>query len=66
MIEKQREKEFLFELELICHNYNLVIISQHCADFALDAADRNSIDETTEVIENFIDSLRKETLEDVR
>lgn len=67
MIEKQREKEFLFELERICHNYNLIIgPANFITSLSLIEVDCGEIDKTTENIEEFIDELRRETLEDVR
>ena len=67
MIEKQREKEFLFELERLYHNYYLavgtkchyhestdtVIVSPVLVDVTKD-----SIDETTKEIEMYIDLLK--------
>ncbi len=66
MIEKQREKEFLFELERLYHNYNLVIGVDCECDLELREADHNTVDRTTQYIEAHIDELRAETLEDVR
>ena len=60
VIKKQREKEFLFELERLCHNYYLVIdIEEHTQNsLVLREANQGDIDKTTEFIENFIDELR--------
>jgi len=58
MIEKQREKEFLFELERICHNFNLVIESTAAGGLFLTDADLGDIDRTTGFIEMQIDELR--------
>lgn len=66
MIEKQREKEFLFELELLYHNYNLVVSSTLDGEPTLMDVDSIDIDCTTKQIESFINMLRVETLEDVR
>ena len=66
MIEKQREKEFLFELERLYHNYYLVVSCTDNADLCLEDADRGDTDRTTKNIERFIDELREKTLEDVR
>ncbi len=66
MIEKQREKEFLFDLELLYHNYNLVVSCTSDGELTLMDADLIDIDRTTEQIESYIDMLRVETLEDVR
>ena len=70
MITEQREKEFLFELERLYHNYNLVIDLVIAGEDGLrlelkevDAGDR---DLTTENIEAAVDELRVRTLEDVR
>ncbi|KKL15479.1 hypothetical protein LCGC14_2505160 [marine sediment metagenome] len=60
MIEKQREKEFLFELERLYHNYNLIVVSGE--DYIeLKEADCSDIDTTTKVIEYHIDLLRRST-----
>ncbi len=66
MIEKQREKEFLFELERLYHNFFLVIESTDEGGLVLTDADLKDTDRTTEFIELQIDELRVETLEDVR
>ena len=68
MIEKQREKEFLFELERLYHNYCLIIdIDEDCQnDLVLREADQGNVDKTTEFIEGYIDELRDKTLEDER
>ncbi len=67
MITKQREKEFLFELERLCHNYCLIIgPTNFVTSLSLIEVDCGEIDKTTENIEEFIDELRRETLEDVR
>ena len=68
MIEKQREKEFLFELEQLYHKYNLVIIGDdgwHCA-IRLGEADYEDTDQTTTIIEHTVDYLRVRTLEEER
>ena len=64
MIEKQREKEFLFELERLCHSYNIIIINYD----GIELSDANCKDAraTTEIIEDFIDGMRDETMEDIR
>ena len=64
MIEKQREKEFLFELELLYHNYNLIVESDGGFGIELEDADRGDIDETTKVIQRAVDELRVETIFD--
>ena len=70
MITKQREKEFLFELERLYHNFYLTIdLIVHPEDglgIVLVEADLKDTDQTTEFIEAAIDELRVETLEDVR
>ena len=66
MIEKQREKEFLFELERLYHNYFLVIDSDDCGGIVLRDANLKDTDRTTEFIEIHVDELRVKTLEDVR
>ncbi len=68
MIEKQREKEFLFELEWLYHNYSLIIDVVNGYKNALGLVDvgQGDIDETTAYIECAVDGLRDETLEDVR
>ena len=70
MIEKQREKEFLFELERLYHNYfltiDLEIHPENGLGLILVEANAGGIDKTTEVIESAIDKLRVETKEDVR
>ncbi len=70
MIEKQREKEFLFELERLYHNYflviDLVIAGEDGLRLELKDVDAGDIDLTTESIEAAVDELRVKTLEDVR
>ena len=68
MIEKQREKEFLFELERLYHNYYLVVSCTDHADLVLLEADpdHKDTDKITKFIERHIDELRVKTLEDVR
>ncbi len=66
MIEKQREKEFLFELERLYHNYYLAIGCTMDGEILLVEVDRKDIALTTKRIEMYIDILREETLEDVR
>ncbi len=70
MIEKQREKEFLFELERLYHNYflviDLVIAGEDGLRLELKDADAGDVDLTTKGIEAAIDALRVRTLEDVR
>ena len=66
VIEKQREKEFLFELERLYHNYNLVVSCTDNGDLYLMDADCKDIDKTTTFIERYIDEMRDKTLEDVR
>ena len=58
MIEQQREKEFLFELERIYHNYNIVIVSSEKMELL--GVDGDNLDDTTTVIENCIDQLRSD------
>ena len=65
MIEKQREKEFLFELERLYHNYNLVVCCTYKGELTLRDVDFIDMDWTTERIELYIDILREKTLEDV-
>ena len=78
MIEKQREKEFLFELERLYHNYfltiDLIVHPENGLGLILVEANLGGIDQTTERIEAAIDELRVdrrpcdslETLEDMR
>ncbi len=66
MIEKQREKEFLFELERLYHNYYLAVDCTTDGEILLVNVDRGDIDLTTKRIEMYVDMLREETLEDVR
>jgi len=70
MIEKQREKEFLFELERLYHNYfltiDLVIHPEDGLGLVLVEANAGGIDRITERIEAAVDELRVETLEDMR
>ena len=66
MIEKQREKEFLFELERLYHNYYLVVSCTDHADLVLMEADQKDTDKTTKFIERYIDEMRVRTQEDVR
>ena len=70
MIEKQREKEFLFELERLYHNYflviDLVIAGEDGLRLELKDVDAGDIDLTTKGIEAAVDGLRVRTLEDVR
>ena len=65
MIEKQREKEFLFELERLYHNYFLVIDLEFAYDdgigIELKEANCGDVDTTTKVIEYYIDLLRRLT-----
>lgn len=55
MIEAQREKEFLFDLELLYHKFNICIES-HC--MWLKDVDCGFPDATTKVIEQSVDDLR--------
>ena len=55
MIDPQREKEFLFDLELLYHRYNIVIESHA---YWLKDVDCNFPDATTKRIESSIDDLR--------
>jgi hypothetical protein len=55
MIDAQREKEFLFDLELLYHRFNIVIDS-HC--YWLKDVDCDRPDATTKHIEQNIDDLR--------
>ncbi len=64
MIEKQREKEFLFELERLYHNYFLAVSCTTDGDLMLVEMETGEIDLTTKQIERYIDMLRDETLED--
>ena len=66
MVEEQREKEFLFELELLYHNYCLAVGCTTDGEILLVDVDRGDTDLTTKRIERYIDMLREETLEDVR
>ena len=70
MIEKQREKEFLFELERLYHNYFLtidrIIHPEDGLGLVLVEADLGDTNRTTELIEAAVDELRVRTLEDVR
>ena len=66
MIEKQREKEFLFELERICHNYYLVVTCTEDGKLELTDVDFGYPGLSTTNIERRIDGLRVKTLEDVR
>lgn len=63
MIKKQREKEFLFELERLYHNYYLVIETDGRYGIELVDTDLGDTDLTTKNIETHIDSLRVKTLE---
>ncbi len=62
MIEKQREKEFLFELERLYHNYflviDLVIAGEDGLRLELKEANTGDIDKTTKTIEAAVDQLR--------
>lgn len=58
MIDPQREKEFLFDLELLYHRYNLVIDSKIWGFIALEEADAGDEDVTGRFIEDHIDDLR--------
>lgn len=66
MITKQREKEFLFELERLYHNYNLVIdlviAGEEGLRLELKDADTGDIDKTARAIEYAVDELRVCTL----
>ncbi len=64
MVDKQREKEFLFELERLYHNYNLVVSCTDHADLILLEVDYGNIDQTTKFIERHIDELRVKTVKD--
>ncbi len=66
MIEKQREKEFLFELERLYYNYYLVVAGRDDGEMELVDVDKGDVDRTSKAIELAIDYLRLETLEDVR
>ena len=57
MIEKQREKEFLFELERLYYNFNLIIAGPDTS-LLLDLGDIE-MDETTLTIECAIDRLKE-------
>lgn len=59
MIEKQREKEFLFELEQLYYNYNLVI----CGDdrgMWLSNIGAKEMPKVTKEVEEAIDWLKEE------
>ncbi len=57
MIEEQREKEFLFELEQLCHNYHIIMGGPD--DFQLmDARGRRKTPDV--IIDRFINYLRAE------
>lgn len=58
MIAEQREKEFLFDLELLYHQYNLVIDSHA---YSIKEADCGDEDMTGKFIESHIDDLRRLT-----
>ncbi len=66
MIDKQREKEFLFELERLYHNYFLIVSCTDNADLILMEANYGDTDRITRFIESAIDELRVKTLEDVK
>ncbi len=70
MIEKQREKEFLFELERLYHKYfltiDLIVHPEEGLGLFLVEVNLKDTDQTTEFIEAAIDELRIETLEDVK
>ncbi len=58
MVEEQREKEFLFELEQLYRKYNLIISSPD--DFQLsDLGNLIDMDKTTKKIEAAIDRLKE-------
>ncbi|KKN32324.1 hypothetical protein LCGC14_0814730 [marine sediment metagenome] len=65
MIEKQREKEFLFELERLYHNYCLAVGCTTDGEIILVNVDCGNIDLTTKKIEMYIDILKEEAPEDV-
>ena len=62
MIEKQREKEFLFELERLYHNYfltiDLIVHPEDGLGIVLVEADLKDVDRTTKFIEAAVDELR--------
>lgn len=58
MIEKQREKEFLFELERLYCNFNLILAGPD--DFQLFDLGSTGMPETTLKIEKAIDRLKEE------
>ena len=60
MIEKQREKEFLFELEQVYRKYNLVIRTCGYHTVIMDAVGFG-VDQTTERIKDSINILRMAT-----
>ena len=70
MIDKQREKEFLFELERLYHNYNLVIdlviAGEDGLRLELKDADTGDIDKTAGAIEYAVDELRTDSLDEIR
>ena len=70
MITKQREKEFLFELERLYHNYfltiDLIVHPEDGLGLILVEANMGDKDRTTEFIEAAIDELRIKTKDDVR
>ena len=57
MIEKQREKEFLFELEQLYRKYNLIISSPD--DFQLRDLGNIDMKEVTKKTERAIDRLKE-------
>ncbi len=60
MIEKQREKEFLFELERLYYNYSLVISgSDYHGEMFLSDIDSKEMPEVTKKIERSIDRLKE-------
>ncbi len=60
MVEEQREKEFLFELEQLYRKYNLVVCTCGYHTVIMDT-DRDSVEEVTEMIEDSINILRVAT-----
>ena len=58
MIEKQREKEFLFELERLYYNYNLTIGGDDVGLWLADIGEKH-IDPTSVIIERAIDWLKE-------
>ena len=58
MINKQREKEFLFELERLYYNFNLILTGPD--DFQLVDLGVIGMPETTLKIERAIDRLKEE------